>query len=221
MTQWVDTAPKPSSRSAPILALLKQAAAQRTDDIQQQRRLAEALTAARDRSAAIAAWRRVIAATPHDAAAWRHSAGCCWKTDKCRRLWKHLSNCAPGRRIAPTATSIWGAHCVIGARDAADRAMDRAIALSPDDPMCIRTVGRRLLQAGMGAALAEHTFAAADRVGWNTRLLDHLLAAHALQGHSAEVASMLNYNDLVRQQMVIPLSLMHRCLISTPQLSKS
>ena len=59
MTQWVNTGPTLSSRSAPVLALLKEAAARRPDDIQGQRRLAEALTAARALSAAIDTWRRV------------------------------------------------------------------------------------------------------------------------------------------------------------------
>jgi tetratricopeptide (TPR) repeat protein len=205
MTQWVDTAPTPSPRSAPILALLKQAAAQRTDDIQQQRRLAEALTAARDRSAAITAWRRVIAAAPHDAAAWRHLGRLLLENRQVPEAVEAFEQlCARTPDSADSYIHLGRALRSIGAPDAADKAMDRAIALSPDDPVCIRTVGRRLLQAGMGAALAEHIFAAADRVGWNTRLLDHLLAAHALQGHSAEVASMLNYNDLVRQQIVMP-----------------
>lgn len=205
MTQWVDTAPRPSLRSAHILALLKQAAAQRTDDIRQQRRLAEALTAARDRSAAIEAWRRVIAAAPLDAAAWRQLGRLLLENrqvPQAVQTFKRL--CAQTPDSADSYILLARALRGMGAQDAAEDAMDRAIALSPDDPMCIRAAGRRLLRAGMGAALAEHTLRAAGRVGWSTRLLDHLLAARALQGHSAEVAAMLNYSDLVRQELVAP-----------------
>jgi len=205
MTQWVDTAPTPSPRSAPILTLLKRAAAQRTDDIQQQRRLAEALTAARDKSAAIEAWQRVIAAAPHDAAAWRQLGRLLLENRQVPQAVQAFERlCAQTPDSADSYILLARALRGMGAQDAADDAMDRAIALSPDDPMCLRAAGRRLLRAGKGAALVEHTLRAADRVGWNTRLLDHLLAAHALQGHSAEVAAMLNYSDLVRQELVAP-----------------
>jgi tetratricopeptide (TPR) repeat protein len=205
MTQWVDTGPKPSPRDGAILALLKQAAVQRPDDIPLQRRLAQALTATRALDAAIETWQRVAAATPHDATAWCELGRLLLENRQVPQAVEAFEQlCAHTPHRAGSYIHLERALRALGAKDAAEAALDRAIALSPDDPLCTRAVGRRLLRAGMGAALAEHTLSAANRLGWSTWLIDHFLAAHALQGHTAEVAAMLNYDGLVRQELVTP-----------------
>ena len=64
-----------------------------------------------------------------------------------------------------------------------------------DDDFCAQEKAQRSLTI---------SYAAADRVGWSTWLVDDFLAAHALQGHDVEVASMLNYGDLVYQHLIAP-----------------
>lgn len=205
LTQWIEPGPPASPRLASVCALLQQASSRNPADVSLQRRLAEALTAMRASEPAIEAWRRVIAADPGDAAA-------------CRELGRLLLDARQAKQAAETFERLCAltptdpssylllarALRTVGAGNAAETAFDRAIALAPDDPACVRAAGRRLLRAGKGAELADHVQSAVAHSGWSTRLLDHLLAAHALLGHGAEAGALLNYPAVVDQEIIAP-----------------
>ena len=205
MTQWVGADAKPSARSLQITAMLERAAAQRADDAVSQRRLAQSLTRSRAYVRAVAAWQRVVELTPEDGPARLELANLLLEERLIERAVETLrQSCALHPNLAGVHAMLGRALRMHGDEAAAEAAFDRAIALAPDEPICVRAIGRRLIRAGKGAELADHCAAVAARRGWSTGLLDHRAIAMALQGRADDVAAMIDYPRLLREQMVSP-----------------
>jgi Flp pilus assembly protein TadD len=186
-------------------SLLALAAEQRADDAALQRRLAESLTQSGNPRSAQQAWRRVVQLVPEDGSAWLElgsvlleagqiSEAVCVLNKACLLL----PNLLQSRLVLARALRL------LGDEAAADTEFDRAIAIAPDHPICIRAVGRRLARSGRGAELTDHCLAAGERVGWSVELLDHLVIADALQGRRAQVATMIDYRLLSSEQITVP-----------------
>jgi Flp pilus assembly protein TadD len=205
MNQWIGIGAMPSDRSSQIMAMLQTAAVQSAGDAPLQRQLAELLTQTGARRQALEVWQRVVALTPDDGAAWLELASLLNEEGLLARAAETLQQAC---RLHP---ELARAHATLGRilrtlddEEGADAAFDRAIALAPDDPICVRAIGRRLARAGKGAELADHCLAVAERQGWTISLLDHWVIALALQGRAAEVAALIDYDHLLREQVVSP-----------------
>lgn len=210
MTVWVDAAPKATARSRQILGLLNAAATANPDDVALQRRLAQSLTlGSKTRLAtaesALEVWHRVTVLAPHDASAW-------FEMGKLLVESRASSEAVDALETACRLRPDWAQYHLeraralraLGATEDVEDAYDRAIAADPDHPFCIRAVGRRLLQAGLGKRLAEHCENAAERVGWHTHLLDHRVDAHAFQNESDRVHDWVDYERLVHISQIEP-----------------
>jgi hypothetical protein len=205
MTQSIEAGSTPSARSSQIMAMLEAVAAERTGDVPLQRRLAQSLTKAGARRQALAAWQRVVALAPDDGSAWLELASLLDKEGLVARAVETLQEaCRLHPEFAQAHAALGRELRLLDDEEGAEAAFDRAIALAPDDPICVRTIGRRLARAGKGAELADHCLAVAERRDWTIGLLDHWVIALALQGRAGEVATLIDYDHLLREQIVSP-----------------
>jgi len=185
------------------LGLLARAAEAATFEPAVHRRYAIACANSGADHEAIESWRRVIAITPEDGAAWVGLA------EALRRRHFYAEAAEAAARAAALMPQSASAHCLLGfclrsfGRDSeGDAAYEAAIQLDSMNPDAARGRGQRLVREGDADALLAHAQDVIIRIGPTAWAISQYLIALALKGRREAVRRLLDYDRLMRLRTI-------------------